>query len=198
VEVVSPPYCTRCGEPFGGEGPRHPCERCLRRPPPFLFARAPFLYGGALREAIHRYKYQGAWELGRALASLFARGARELELGAFDLVAPVPLHPRRLAERGFDQTVPLARAVARAHRLPFGSRVLTRVRHTPPQALLSGEARRVNVRGAFAVPRPQRVLGLRVLLVDDLLTTGATAAECARALLAAGADQVAVVVLARA
>jgi ComF family protein len=197
LEPLLPPYCTRCGEPFGGEGPSHPCLRCLRKPPAFDLARAPFVYGGALREAIHRYKYGGAWDLGRHLAPLVAPGAPDLDPRGFDLVVPVPLHPRRLAERGFDQAVPLARAVARESDLPLRPRALRRLRATAPQAGLVGEARRANVRGAFAVARPSEVAGRRVLLLDDVVTTGATARACARALREAGARAVGVLSLAR-
>jgi ComF family protein len=197
LEPLVPPFCTVCGEPFGGEGPSHPCLRCLRKPPPFDLLRAPYVYGGALREAIHRYKYGGAWDLGRHLAPLLARGGPGLDPRSFDVVVPVPLHPRRLAERGFDQAVPLARAVARESGLPLRPRALRRLRATAPQAALVGEARRANVRGAFAVSRPSEVAARRVLLVDDVVTTGATARACAAALREAGAKGVGVLSLAR-
>jgi ComF family protein len=198
VDRLAAPFCLRCGVPFDAAGPSHCCGRCLRRPPPYTLARAPFLYGGALQDAIHRYKYEGHWTLARPLGQLLTGAILDLDPQSFDLVVPVPLHPRRLAERGFDQAVPLARAVARRHRLSLALRALRRTRPTTPQALLSGLARRRNVQNAFSVPRPREIEGLRVLLVDDVLTTGATAAACARALLAAGATAVGVLTLARA
>lgn len=198
VEVLRPPYCASCGEPFDGEGPVHPCRRCLEAPPPFSLARAPLVYGGAVQEALARYKFGGQEFLGRELGALLAAGAPDLDPARYELVALVPLHPRRLASRGFDQAAALGRAVARAHRLAFAPRLLRRLRHTPPQSRLTGAARVRNVAGAFEVARPREALGRRVLLVDDVLTTGATARVCARALRQAGAADVAVLTLARA
>jgi ComF family protein len=197
VDSIQVPYCTSCGEPFDAEGPCHPCARCLRHPPSFARARAPFVYGGALLEAIHRYKYRRAWDLGRSLGELLACSLDRTDLQPANLVLPVPLHPRRLQERGFDQAVPLARAVSRRLGAPMLPRALRRIRHTPAQTRLSGRARWENVAGAFAVPRPPQVASARILLIDDVLTTGATARACSRALLAAGASHVEVLTLAR-
>jgi ComF family protein len=198
VDRLAAPFCLCCGLPFDAQGPSHLCGGCLRRPPPYALARAPFLYGGALRDAIHRYKYDRQWTLARPLGRLLCDVLPDLDPRSFDLVIPVPLHPRRLAERGFDQAVPLARAVARCHRIRLSPRALLRTRPTAPQALLDGGARRRNVHDAFLVARPREINGLRVLLVDDVLTTGATASACARALLRAGAASVGVLTLARA
>ncbi len=115
-----------------------------------------------------------------------------------DLVVPVPLHPARLADRGFNQAALLARPLARALGARLEARALVRVRDTPPQTPLDVPARRANVRGAFAVRSPARVRDRVCLLVDDVLTTGATAAACAKALRGAGADSVLLLVLARA
>jgi ComF family protein len=115
-----------------------------------------------------------------------------------DAILPVPLHRLRLAERGFNQAVDLARPLARVRGVPLLYNALDRVRHTAPQFGLSVPQRRENIRGAFQVPRPHRVKGRRILLVDDIITTGATVAECAKVLKKAGAAQVAVLALARA
>jgi ComF family protein len=114
------------------------------------------------------------------------------------MVLPVPLHRRRERQRGFNQAALLAERVAAVAGARLGGRNCVRVRDTAPQTGLRGAERRKNVRGAFAVPRPEKVRGLRLLLVDDVLTTGATADSCARALLAAGAKGIWVLTLARA
>jgi ComF family protein len=169
---------------------------------------APYGYGGALAEAIKRLKYGDAPWCARPLGRLLARAIGPL-LPLFDRVVPVPLHPRRLAQRGFNQVVELLRS-ARIRKLadPRSAKLtgrsvarvdlgaLRRVRHDPPQARGGAGARALGPRGAF-VARPSRVAGRHVLLVDDVLTTGATAMACGDALRAAGASSVLVLTLAR-
>jgi ComF family protein len=201
LEPLSAPHCVVCGEPFDSAGPSHICRRCVASPPAFDEARAPLRYGGALADALLRYKHGGREALGGALARCFAAASLAIHFDRdADVVVPVPLHPTRLAQRGFDQAARLARAIARAKRLPLLLRGLRRIRATPPQTSLSGRARRQNVTGAFAAaPRSSSALrDRRVLLVDDVLTTGATASACAHALRAAGAARVYVLTLARA
>lgn len=142
-------------------------------------------------------KFGGREDLCGPLASCLAENlsAHAAALGQPVVVVPVPLHPSRLAQRGFDQATPFARAVARVLGVPF-RRALRRVRATPPQSRLSAAARRANVHDAFA--SVARVPPGAVVLVDDVLTTGATASACAACLLAAGAERVVVVTLARA
>ena len=150
-----------------------------------------------MRQAILLFKYGGRPSLGRHLGRLMAEAAEGLfDLRQFDLVIPVPLHPARERERGFNQAALLARKVGRACGLRVGTRMLRRVRATEAQ---SGgrQAREANVKGAFSVARPGQVQDRRLLLIDDVLTTGATVNECAKALLAAGAAEVAVYTLAR-
>jgi ComF family protein len=156
------------------------------------------LYQEGLREAVHRFKFRGDLGLDRPLGELLAEALSGQAAPGWrpDLVVPVPLHRRRLAERTYNQSLLLARAVARSWRVPVPARLLLRTRATPPQQGLSAEERRRNLRGAFALRQP--LGGERVLLVDDVLTTGATARECARVLRDGGAGEVAVAVLARA
>jgi ComF family protein len=155
------------------------------------------VYAGTLREAVHRFKFGGALALDRPLGGLLAaRLAAEMPLWRPELVVPVPLHRRRLGERTYNQSLLLARELARQWRVAVPARLLLRTRPTPPQQGLTAAQRRRNLKGAFALRRP--LGGERVLLVDDVLTTGATARECARMLLAGGAGEVAVAVLARA
>jgi ComF family protein len=195
------PGCPVCGEPFPGLAGALPCDACRRTPPSYAFARAVAQYRDGMREAIHALKYGGrpvvATPLGRLLAEA-APGALPAPPGDWaEGLVPVPLHPARLSERGFNQAELLAAPCAARWRLPVLGRVLVRTRPTRPQTDLDAAARRANVRGAFAVPRPAEVAGRRLLLVDDVLTTGATAGAAARALRAAGAAAVGVLALAR-
>jgi len=154
-------------------------------------------YGGALREALRRFKYGARPDLGRPLGELGRRAARQARLRA-DLVVPVPLHARRLGERGFNQAALLARLVAVEVGGQLLPRALRRSRATAPQAGLDRAARRRNVAGAFVARAPARIRGRSVVLVDDVATTGATLEDCARALREAGAREVSALVVARA
>jgi ComF family protein len=166
--------------------------RCVDCPPdPVVGARAPFLYDGPARQAIHRLKFSG-W---RHVADALARAMVAVGPSDADAVTWVPLARRRLAERGYDQAHALARAVASRLRLPL-VRCTRRVIATGPQARRSGEERRSAMVGAFA-PRGEAPPG-RILLVDDVLTTGATVSECARAVIEAGGREVFVLTAARA
>jgi ComF family protein len=160
---------------------------------------APFVYGGAVARAIARFKYEARPDLARPLGDLLRGALAPLEGAApVELVVPVPLHPTRRVERGFNQAALLARPVARQLRAHFAPRALERVWDTPRQATLDRVARASNVAGAFRARTPRLVRNRRVLLVDDVETTGATLAGCAAALLEAGAAEVATAVLARA
>jgi ComF family protein len=188
--------CARCGVP------RPPsitiCAACSVRPPTFDVARAVGLYLAegtqlnALARAVRALKFRGR----RAVATTLGEAMTDvLPAGPHDVVVPVPLHRSRLRERGYNQAALLARALARAARLPVLSTGLVRRRPTPSQADLDASARRANVRAAFVASA--RVAGAAVVLVDDVLTTGATADACARALRDAGSRRVTVVTVGR-
>ena len=152
-----------------------------------------------LREALHAFKFRGKRAVARPLGDLLAEaGAGYPGARGAGLLVPVPLYPDRERERGFNQAALLAERLGRLWGVAVAANALERTAATPAQTGLSGEERRRNVRGAFAVPRPARVAGRRVLLVDDVLTTGATADACARALRRAGAAEVGVLTVARA
>ena len=190
-----PPGCPVCGEPSDEVllpllKPRR-CSHCRERKPPFAIASAPYLHGGALAEAIHRFKYERREDLGRSLAVLFDG----CPAPHADVLTPIPLHPARLRQRGYDQARLLAGGAARRFRLPVVT-LLERVRHTGQQVGRDRAARERNVEGAFRAEGD--VSGLRVCLIDDVLTTGATASAAAAALLRAGAARVEVRTLARA
>jgi len=191
------PCCPHCALPYAAaQGPDHLCEACLREEPPFSRVLAAGTYEATLRLAVQRFKYEGAVGLDRPLAGLLA-AVLEAD-GGFrpDLLVPVPLHRSRLRERTYNQSLLLARALGRRWRLPAEPRLLLRLRPTVAQQGLKAAARRRNLHGAFAASRSLN--GERVLLIDDVLTTGATARECSRVLREAGAGEVMVAVLARA
>lgn len=175
----------------------HHCEACLREPPPFTRVHALGPYQGTLRTAIHRFKYREGLILERPLGQLLAATVQTGSDGDLpNLLVPVPLYPGRLRRRGYNQALQLARQVGRQCGIPVAPAGLRRVRETPPQQSLDARVRRTNLRGAFTISAP--VAGRRVLLIDDVMTTGATARECARVLRQAGATAVDVAVLGRA
>lgn len=196
------PLCACCGTMVsGGDGPEPLCAACRDQTPAFDRARAAFAYRGSLREVIQCLKYRGKTQLARPLGRLMHAVYRSFwQPPAVDLILPVPLHQRRLRERGFNQALLLVRRWPRAAgepRMPLDCSVLVRTRATAPQAGLDRSARRANISGAFAVRHPERVAGRRLLLVDDVITTGATVGECARVLKQSGAAGVDVLALAR-
>lgn len=206
IDRLTAPLCARCGIPLGTSysGNADRCARCVQSPPVFTMACAVACYHpsdgdqlSTLDSIIRRHKYGLDQSLGRALAECLG-DELPLALERYDLVVPVPLHRARLRWRGFNQAALLGAAVARRLGRPLDVACLARVRPTPPQTMQSHDERERNVRDAFAVRRPGRVAGRRVLLVDDVMTTGATANECARVLLKAGAHGVDVFTLARA
>ena len=198
IHPVNSPRCPRCSLPYPTENDTdHLCERCLRHTPAFSWVVAAGQYRETLREAVHRFKYRGVIGLDRALGDLLAAAVLSERPGFRpDLLVPVPLHPGRLRQRTYNQALLLARRLARQWRLPVASRLLVRCRATAPQQGLNAEARRQNLRGAFALRAP--VKDVRVLLIDDVLTTGATAETCCRVLLEGGAGEIGVAVLGRA
>lgn len=195
------PLCDACGLPVAvAEMPSHGvlCPGCGSRRPLFGRARAVWLYGGAAKDLILRLKYADREDLALSLGRLMARAGEEL-LREADLLVPVPLHLRRLVARRYNQAALLARAVARASGVPAAVDVLRRTRATPPLADLNREEREASLIDAFAV-RPYwrgRIAGRRIVLIDDVLTSGATAEACAEALRAAGAASVDVLAAAR-
>ena len=196
IEFLDEPVCHGCGLPFAypqGDGVR--CPACTARPRAFARARAACLYDEHSRELILKLKHADRPEIGALFARWLSRAAAPL-LAEADAVAPVPLHPSRLFARRYNQAAEIARPLCRMARRPYLADALVRRRATTSQG---GKGRRVNVKGAFEVPagRRARVEGRRILLVDDVLTTGATAEACAKALLAAGATAVDLAVVAR-
>lgn len=193
LEPLPAPRCGRCAEP-GDFGPAD-CPRCQQRPPPFTRAFAPFAHQGAIARAIHLFKYEDRPELAAPLAALAVRHAGAFLEGAPRRVCALPLHARRFRERRYDQAELLVAELCKlTGRAPLSG--LVRWRETRRQVGLHESEREENVRGAFRARRP---LGPEpVLLVDDVLTTGASARAAAEALREAGVAQVQVLALARA
>jgi ComF family protein len=202
--------CSTCGErlvspyAFAGEHGEPRCGLCRRMEPPFVRAAAYGSYDGGLRELIHLLKYEQVRPAANVLGRMLTEVIAGLEPGFGKdavIVVPVPLHARKLRQRGFNQSELIVRAALKLrrtdNRLALNPRVLERQRETKSQIGLTRHQRRENIRGAFAVAKPDEVAGREVLLVDDVLTTGTTASECARVLRRAGAPKVWVATVAR-
>jgi len=200
LRLLAPPLCRACGVPLPqAAGPEPLCASCTRDPPAFHRARAACAYADVARRLVLAFKHGGRTELAPLLAEFCVWAGGDL-LAACDLVVPVPLHRLRLWWRGFNQALLLAAALARRSGRPLLRDALLRIRRTPSQQGLGAAARRRNITpAAFTVhPRRRALLeGRAVLLVDDVLTTGATLEACARTLLRAGANRVDVLVFAR-
>jgi ComF family protein len=185
--VAAPPRCPRCWRPGPDAGV---CFDCQVAPPAYQALRAAFVYQGLARELVHALKYRGMSAVAAPMGSLLAAAVLS-DVPPPDVVVPVPLSGLRGRTRGYNQAALLGRALAQELDLPCSPRALVRRRHTPPQARAAGaEARRRNVAGAFACRDPAAVAGKRILLVDDVTTTGATLGACAGALADAGAASV--------
>jgi ComF family protein len=199
VGFLAAPLCQCCGTPFEVElGPDALCGRCMDEPPVWRKARAVFRYEEASKPLVLRFKHADRIEGAPAFARWMARAGADL-LAEADLLVPVPLHPLRLLARRYNQAAVLANALGKLAGRRVEPDALIRKRRTPVQGQLTREERRRNVKGAFAV-RPRRLAALQgktILLIDDVLTTGATAGECARVLTKAGAASVDVLTLGR-
>lgn len=200
VRFIVPPMCDRCGLPFEGEiGSSFVCGNCHEMDLRFIRARSAVAAKGMVLEIIHRWKYQRALWFEPFLAGLLLREAvPALQEERWELIVPVPLHPLKQNEREFNQAEHLATHLSRASAVPADHRIIRRATPTRTQTQLSRKERTTNMRGAFAPgPAIERVRGKRVVLVDDVMTTGATTSACAAVLREAGATEVCVWTVAR-
>lgn len=200
IRWIKPPFCSVCGVPFlSPEVDNHPCSSCTLQKRSFHMARALGYYEGALRVAIHQWKYQEKTSLTSFFGETMGeRFSQYWDPSSIDLLLPVPLHPERLRERGFNQSLLLVKALSQRTGIPYQKRLLRKVHPTPPlMELRAGERERV-IKGSFQVMKKEEIEGKSILLVDDVYTTGATVNECAKILLAAGAARVDVFTLAHA
>mgnify|MGYP006287303381 CR=1 FL=1 len=206
LPLFAPPFCPRCGFQFAA-GENHLCEACLKRLPRIHQVRAALSYQGLVREILPLFKYQARLSLTRFFEPmLFDAFSRFFGKADIHRILPVPLHTRKLRQRGFNQSFLLVRSFSKTyysiHGVPplwqVDTTSVKRVRYTSPQTGLDIAVRRKNLKNAFQVTDPAAVKDCNILLVDDVYTTGATCGEAARVLSAAGANRVDVLVLARA
>jgi ComF family protein len=199
LSFIAPPFCPKLGIPFVYDpGPGLLSMQAIADPPAYQRARAAVRYDDVARTLVHALKYQDRTDLAPAMGRWMARAGQEL-LEDADALVPVPLHWRRSWSRRYNQSGALARVIARQSGVPVAGNALRRVRPTQQQIGLSRSERETNVQGAFQVAADQKaaIQGRRIVLIDDVLTSGATADACARALLRAKAAQVDLVVFAR-
>lgn len=199
VRFIEKPFCTVSGAPFGHDfGDRIVSADVIANPPDYDKARAACVHADIARQLVTRLKYADQTDLAPWMARFMARAGAEL-IGEADIIVPVPLHRLRLWTRRYNQSAELARALATLTGLPMASAALVRARRTKQQVGLTATQRQTNVRGVFRVPDEHRIAvqGRTVLLVDDVLTTGATVNAATRALKKAGADQVLVLTFSR-
>ncbi len=199
IRFIRPPFCERCGLPFEGDiTGQFECGNCQELHYHFTSARSAVAAKTVALEAIHKYKYSHATWFEPFLAGLLIHEAVPALRGQeWHFIMPVPLHGLKLREREFNQAARLARHLAQASNIPMDDRTLSRINPTRTQTLLSRKERAKNMHGAFAVKPGSHLKGRKVILVDDVFTTGATTNDCARALKGAGVAEVCVWTVAR-
>lgn len=199
VRFLTQSHCPVCGAVYpDSPAGDHLCGRCLEKHPDYDTARAVCAYEGVVLDAIHRFKYGRDLTVGAALARLLANFRfPDIDLGSFDLIVPVPLHLQRLRDRGFNQALVLACALGKKYAVEVDFSVLKRKDPTLSQTGLDKKERSRNVRGSFCAAPAEKLLEKKVIITDDVYTTGATINECAKTLKKAGAASVAAITLAR-
>ena len=199
IQFIRPPFCERCGMPFSGEiSGSFQCSNCRDVTLHFTQARAAVAAHGLVLDVIHQYKYSRALWFEPFLADLLIREAKPvLGQGNWDLIVPVPLHPLKRREREFNQAERLASRLSRGVGIPMNTHLLKRILPTRTQTLLTRSERAANVAGAFRFCGQGRLKGERVVLIDDVLTTGATTSACAKVLQANGSGDICVWTVAR-
>ncbi len=199
IRVISHPFCSQCGLPTSGLSMQSDgiCGRCLAKSPPYSRARYAVYYEGQLRKALISFKYYNALNLAKTLSDILTMGFQtHYDRDEFDLIVPVPVHRKRLFKRGFNQAALLAAKLSGNVNVPLYRRSLIKLKDTPPQARLTRSQRIKNIRNSFGVRNPAKIQRKRVLLIDDVATTGSTITEATKTLIKAGAARVDALVLA--
>jgi len=193
------PICKSCGRPFLTEnGEDHLCSDCVLKPQPYEAARAALIFKGSIKDIIYKFKYQYKVHLRRSITAISAEYLDKFVADfAPDILIPVPLHKKRLRKRGFNQAILIGEIFAKRWDIKMSRNNLKRIRWTEPQVNLPASQREKNVLGAFALKTPALIADKRVLLFDDVYTTGSTVKECSKVLVKSGAASVAVVTIAR-
>jgi ComF family protein len=199
IRFIRGSHCPICGTPFfNSPAQSHICGNCLEKRPDYDQARAVASFETIIMDAIHKFKYGRNITMGNSLGSLLADFTfPDFDFSEYSMLIPVPLHIKKLRERGFNQALLLAGKVAKKYGLPINFSLLKRRRFTLTQTGLNKTEREKNIRGAFYMTDRKKVAGKNIILIDDVYTTGATTNECARTLLKAGAQKVSVLTLAR-
>lgn len=194
ITLIAPPICTKCGIP--NATPR--CWGCLQHQFHFELARSAGAFEGTLRKAIHALKYRSIWMLAEPLSEVLIDGFIESRLPkSVDMIVPIPIHPSRKAHRGFNQSELIAKGLAKHLSIQMDTKTLVKSKKTPHQVGVAFEQRWINIYGSFSVVHPERVKNKKIMLIDDVITTGATLDEAARMLLDSGASTVVAYTLAR-
>jgi ComF family protein len=200
IHFLQSPLCSCCGIPFAGaDTDNHLCGDCAVSKPIFSVARSIGKYETTLLEAIHRFKYNRNIHIGEILGKLMAEFEySDFAISDYSLIMPVPLHPKKLRQRGFNQSVILAREISKRFQLTLDFLTLRRHTYTEAQINLGRKEREANVSGVFSVTDSEKIHGQKIILVDDVYTSGSTAKECTRVLMHSNADSVAILTIARA
>ena len=200
ISFITGSICPICGIPFwGSPAGSHICGNCLENKPFYNQARSVAGFETVIMDTIHKFKYGRSISLGNVLGSFMADFSfPNFDFSEYSLLIPVPLHIKRLRERGFNQSLLLAKELGKKYKLPVNFSLLKRCKFTLTQTGLNKSEREKNIKGAFAVADKKKIAGENIILIDDVYTTGATINECAQILLKAGAQKVAALTLARA
>ncbi|MFA5323765.1 MAG: ComF family protein [Smithella sp.] len=199
INFINGSICPVCGTTFSDSpAESHLCGDCLEKRPYFSYARAVFSYEDIILNAIHQFKYNRNISIGEMLASFMADFSFPgINYTDYCMIIPVPLHIKRLRERGFNQSLILARTIGEKQQIPVNFSLLKRKKFTLTQTGSNKKERKQNIKGAFEVSDPRKIVDKNIILVDDVYTTGATVNECAKTLIKAGAQRVSVLTIAR-
>lgn len=194
LRIVEPPWCEICGNPSTDEV----CSQCATNPPRYGKLRTVAMYDAILQKVVHLYKFEGRITLAKHLIELMIENMPyDCNISEYDYILPIPIHKKRLRERGFNQSKLLAQGIAQVNRVDILTDALVRSRNTSPQSSLARDERQTNIIGAFEVKNSEEIRGKRILILDDVFTTGATIREAVNVLWDVDPEEIDVLTLAR-